>query len=237
MRPWKDLQEARQLDSDERGWPTPCSRWRWAICKWASLEQAAEALDEALHLCVSLDNPAGQAQVHPCAWPSWPRPRSDPAKALEHLSQAEELFRGLEDPGRAGLGPGERKGRLLAAGGDLAGAAAALEKALALAQDANDDLSQLLLYQYLAPLYRKDGQPEQALEAYRRLGMLSQKLNDPQREALALVGVGALLAQEGELEEADRALAGAEELFHRMALVEQARQVAAERRAALGEGK
>ena len=49
------------------------------------------------------------------------------------------------------------------------------------------------------------------------------------------MGVGALLTQKGELEEADQALAGAQELFHRMALPQQAKQVAAERERLKGE--
>jgi tetratricopeptide (TPR) repeat protein len=116
----------------------------------------------------------------------------------------------------------------------LAGAAGSLEEALALALEAGDELSQMLLNQYLGPLYRGLGDQAKALSAYRRLGALSQKNNEPQREALALVGVGTLLAQEGQADEAGRAFKGAEEVFRRLGQPKQAEVVAAERRRLVG---
>ncbi|MCB2228644.1 MAG: tetratricopeptide repeat protein [Desulfarculaceae bacterium] len=222
----ESLDEARLLESDE-GTANALFKVGVGYLQRGSLDAAAEALDEALHLCTKLENPVGRGQVL-LRLAELAAAANQPEAALERLSQAEESFRSIPD--QAGLASAlERKGNLLEAQGDLEGAAGALEEALRLAQEAGDELSQLLLYQYLAPLYRKAGHAETALEAYRRLGVLCQALNDPQREALALVGVGALLAQRGDVEEADQALAGAQELFHRMALPQQAKQVAAER--------
>eukprot|EP01022_Parablepharisma_sp_SALTPOND_P028521 TRINITY_DN71093_c0_g1_i1.p2 TRINITY_DN71093_c0_g1~~TRINITY_DN71093_c0_g1_i1.p2 ORF type:complete len:594 (-),score=226.56 TRINITY_DN71093_c0_g1_i1:622-2403(-) len=216
----------RELDSEE-GVANALFQVAVGYLQRKSWSAAAEALDEALHLCIKLDNPAGQGQVR-LRLAELAAAQQDPDQALEHLATAEECFRGLEDV--SGLASVlERRAGLLEQAGDLAGAAEALQQALELAQEANDELSQLLLNQYLAPLQRRLGRLDQAYESYRRLGALSQKLNEPQREALALLGVAALLAQRGEAEEAARALTGAEEIFNRLGLPRQAAKVAAER--------
>ncbi len=222
----EQLQEMRALDSDE-GVANALFVVGVGYLQKKRYEPAAEALDEALHLCRKLDNPAGQGQVL-LRLAELAQAREQTQQALDHLDQAAACFEGLGDS--AGVASTlERRARLLEQAGDLAGAVEALQGALALARQAGDELSQLLLHQYLAPLHRRLDQPEQALEAYRRLGALSQKLGEPQREALALVGVGTLLAQAGEAAEAARALSGAEEIFKRLGQPRQAAKVAAER--------
>ncbi len=226
------LEEMRGIDSDE-GVANALFEVGVGYLQRQSWPAAAEALDEALHLCVKLDNLPGQGQVR-LRLADLAVAQEDPAQAREHLAAAEECFQWAEDlSGQASTL--ERRAHLLEHTGDLAGAAAALEQALGLADKADDRLSQLLLNQYLAPLLRRLGRLEEAFDSYRRLGALSQELNEPQREALALVGVATLLAQRGENNEAARALAGAEEIFNRLGLPRQAAKVAAERRRLSGE--
>ena len=147
---------------------------------------AKQALDEALELCRELGNLSGQGHVL-LRLAELANQAADAAAALELLNQALACFVQAGDaPGRAAAL--ERRAKLQQETGDLAGSAASLEEALALAQEAGDELSQMLLNQYLGPLYRGLGQNDKALAAYRRLGALSQNNNEPQREALALVG-------------------------------------------------
>ena len=227
LRALERLDEMRGIDSDE-GVANALFEVAVGYLQRQSWEAAAEALDETLHLCVKLDNLPGQGQVR-LRLADLALGQQEPAQALEHLAAAEECFQWAGDlSGQASTL--ERRARLLEQTGDLDGAAAALERALGLAGKVDDRLSQLLLNQYLAPLLRRLGRVEEAYDSYRRLGALSQELNEPQREALALVGVATLLAQRGENHEAARALSGAEEIFNRLGLPRQAARVVAERR-------
>ncbi|MCB2192937.1 MAG: tetratricopeptide repeat protein [Deltaproteobacteria bacterium] len=193
---------------------------------------AKQALDEALELCRELGNRSGEGQVL-MRLAELAQQAGDLGPAKGMLDQALESFvQAQDDPGRAAAL--ERRARLFQETGDLGEAAASLEEALALAGRAGDELSQMLLNQYLAPVYRGLEQNDKALEAYRRLGALSQKNNEPQREALAMVGVGTLLAAKGQADEAEKAFLGAEEVFKRLGQPKQAEVVAAERHRLLG---
>lgn len=196
-------------------------------------DPAAQALDEAMELCRKLGNLSGQGQVL-LRRAELAQGAGELPTALEGLNQALACFEQAGDaPGRAAAL--ERRARLQQECGDLAGASRSLEGALSLALEAGDELSQMLLNQYLASLYRQQKRNDEALAAYRRLGALSQKTNEPQREALALVGVGTLLAQEGRASEAKLAFRGAEEVFKRLGQPKQAQEVARERRRLTGE--
>ena len=220
------LQEMRSLDSDE-GVANALFLVGVGYLQKKRWQAAAEALDEALHLCVKLENPRGEAHVR-LRLAELAQVDEPNEQALAHLERAAQCFRELEDD--SGLASAlERKAAFLQQAGDLPGAAEALEAALELARGAGDELSQLLLYQYLAPLQRGLERWDQALESYRRLGVLSQNLGETQREALALLGVGTLLAQKGEKGEAVLALRGAEEIFRRLGQLRQSQEVAAQR--------
>ncbi len=98
-------------------------------------------------------------------------------------------------------------------------------------------MSQLLLNQYLAPLYRRLAEPDMALEAYRRLGYLSQRLGELQREALALMGVGTLLVAADRLEQGLEALGQAREIYGKLGQPKLAAQVKQEMDRLAGEGR
>ena len=193
---------------------------------------AKQALDEALELCTELGNLSGQGQVL-LRLAELAHQAAKTVEALDLLNRALACFAQAQDaPGRAAAL--ERRARLQQETGDLAGAAQSLEEALALALEAGDELSQMLLNQYLGPIYRGLGDQTKALGAYRRLGALSQKNKEPQREALALVGVGTLLAGQGQADEAELAFKSAEEVFRRLGQPKQAEVVAGERKRLVG---
>ncbi len=186
-------------------------------------DAAAGALDEALELCQQLGNFAGQGQVL-IRQAELAAQQEKPSQALELLERARAAFAEISDPaGQANAL--EKRANFLESTGDLAGAARALEEALELALGAKDELSQLLLNQYLAPLYRRLDRADAALEAYRRLGYLSQRLGEPQREALALMGVGTLLLQAGNQAEGLQALDKAREMYAELGQAKLAAQV------------
>ncbi len=219
------LEEARYLDRDEVV-ANALLRVGVAWLQRRQWDAAWEALDEAHYLCRKLDNPAGLAQV--CLYRAEvARGRGDLARAEAQLREALAVFQEQGDvSGRVRALEG--LGGVLAQAGRLEEASAALEEALGLAEAGGDRVAELLFLQYLAPLYRRRGLGERALATYRRLGELAGELNEPQRVALAAVGVGTLLAEAGDRQGAREAFGQAERVFRRLGLMQRAAQVAAE---------
>lgn len=219
------LEEARYLDRDELV-ANALMRVGVAWLQRRQWEAAWEALDEAHYLCQKLDNPTGRAQV--CLYQAEvARARGELEEAEARLREALAVFQELDDvSGRVRALEG--LGEVLTQGGRLEEASAALEEALGLAEAGGDRVAQLLFLQYLAPLYRRRGLGDRALATYRRLGELAGELNEPQRVALAAVGVGTLLAESGDCQGAQAAFAEAERVFRSLGLMQRAAQVAAE---------
>lgn len=216
------LAEMRAIDSDE-GVANSLMRVAIAYLDKGKYDLAAEPLDEAYYLCRKLENHAGRAQV--ClrlADVATAGERFDQAR--QHLAEAEEVFAAQDD--LAGLaGAAERRGRLELKAGDPAGAARAWEEALAMVRRADDQVGELLLTQYLAGVYRQMGRHDQALEAYRNLGRLADRAGDPQRVALALVGMATLLAAMGRRDQARQAFEQAGAVYRELGQVQRAEQV------------
>lgn len=226
------LAEMRAVDSDE-GVANSLMRVAIAYLDKGQPELAADPLDEARYLCRKLENPIGLAQV--CLrLADVSAAAADFEKAREQLAEAEGIFAEKEDlVGR--VGALERVGRVELAAGREAEAARAWEEALGIVCQGGDLVGELLLVQYLAPLYRRMGRNSEAMEFYRRLGRLADTAGDPQRVALALVGLGTLLAQDGDFGQARTALEQAAEQYELLGQLERAAQVKQEMARLVGE--
>lgn len=219
------LQEMRHADSDE-GVANALYRLGVAYLQRKRLAQAEEAFDEAQYLCEKLENHLGLAHVLQKR-AELALATGDGQAALAKLDQVLAIFR-QEAPPEVVFQAVELRARALDGLGRTAEAAAELESLLAQADHAGDEVSALLLLQYLAPLQRRLGQPERALATYRRHGALAEKLGEPQRVALAYVAVGSLEAQLGRPEVARGALGRAAAAFLGLGMAQQAREVRAE---------
>ncbi|MCB2187310.1 MAG: hypothetical protein KQJ78_12885 [Deltaproteobacteria bacterium] len=216
------LAEMRYEDSDE-GVANAQVRVGVAYLQRERWPQAAEALDEAHYLCGKLENPVGQAQV-----------ALRLAEALAGLGRLEEAVGLLNGAWEAFVAADDLKGRLgvleRRAGvrqrlGQPEEAIADYLAALDLVRAQGDEISELLLVQYLAPLLRETGQWPAAVETYRRLGVLADRFSDPQRVALALTGLGACYQETGRLDLAWEALAQARDTFQSLGMLEWVRRL------------
>lgn len=220
-----ELEQARQADVDEQV-ANALFRVGAAYLQHKQPEAAAEALDEAHYLCRKLDNALGRAQVE-LKLAEVALAGGELGRAERWLLAALDGFEGLED--RAGVvNAMEGLGRVYEAAERLEAAVDILAEALALVGEAGDWVSQLLLYHRQAPLLRRLGRVEEALTAYRGLAGAASAVKDPQRLALAQVGVGTALCELGRTEEGVAALADAAGRFEALGQVKRAEQVRAE---------
>lgn len=218
------LEDARFEDQDEMV-ANALFKVAVASLERRRLDQALEALDEAEHLCRKLDNPEGLAQVHlrqGDAFNASGRPR----EALERLEAALIYF--VEQDRLTGrVGALERMARAHDLMGAKKEAAGRLQEGLDLLGSAEDEVGQLLFAQQLAPLLRGAGDWEGALDAYGRMGRLADSLGDPQRAALAAVGMAACHEGQGRLDQARRSMARAGDIYDHLGQLQLAGQARA----------
>jgi tetratricopeptide (TPR) repeat protein len=194
-----ELDAARQIDQDEVV-ANALFTVAVAYLDRGSLDEAAEALDEAGYLCRKMDNQAGQAQVA-LRQADLALARRDFAVVEQAASQAMEIFTAVDDVAGQ-VNSRERLAAALCALGREEEALPHLEDAVDALVQAGDQVGQVLLLQRLAPLYRGLGRFEQALDAYAALGRAAEAVGERQRVALALVGVGTIAAEMGRLKAA-----------------------------------
>lgn len=212
------LQEMRHLDSEE-GVANALFKVGVGYIQCDKLDQAYEALDEAYYLCGKLENHIGQAHVTKhLATIAEKRGQFD--EALEKIEDALSVYE-QHDQKQLVYDAKEMKSRLLHLTGRSVEAADLLNEMLEDSEKAGDEITSLLLLQYLAPILRSLGRLEEALLNYRRYGFLAEKLNEPQRVALAYVGVGTLEAQLGRPHIALGALEEAAKAFETLGMPEQ----------------
>jgi tetratricopeptide (TPR) repeat protein len=216
------LDNMRELDSEE-GVANALLLVAVAYLERGKADMAGELLDEAYYYCRKLDNDLGRAQVS-LRQGQMELLLGRPGEATAKYSEALEVFQASDDLSGQ-VGALEGLAQALAADGDLAGAAAALEQALELAAQGNDPVARVLLNQYLAPLYRRLDKHEEALKAYLEMGQGAQGLGDLQRVALALVGVGTMQALTGRPGAALKNLEQAQRAFKELGLATLADQV------------
>ncbi len=220
-----ELEEMRHADSDE-GVANAQFKIGVGYLQRGKLDKADEALDEAHYLCGKLENDIGRAHVAKNqALIAEQRGQLD--AALEKINEALAVF---EEQSSEDIifDAREMKARMLHEAGRGQESAELLSSMIARADQAGDDVTVLLLLQYLAPVLRGLGRLEEALVNYRRYGALAQKLNDPQRMVLAYVGVGTLEEQLGRPHIAVGALEEAAKLFDTLGMPEQVAQTRTE---------
>lgn len=205
-----ELEAARRLDQDEI---VANSLFTVAVAYMdrGRFDEAAEALDEARHLCRKLENQSGEAQVA-LRQADLALARRDPEAAAQAGGEALALFTAEGDV----AGQVNARERLAAALGALGRDEEALphlETAVDLLVQAGDRVGEVLLRQRLAPLYRGLGRLPEALAAYEALGRAAEAVGERQRVALALVGVGTIAAEMGRLKAALKALDQAREVY------------------------
>ncbi|KIX11194.1 tetratricopeptide repeat protein [Dethiosulfatarculus sandiegensis] len=221
------LEDMRHEDIDE-GVANALLKVGVAYLERGKDDLAFEALDEAYYLCKKLENDTGRAQVclrlADVAWL-----RGNWLRAEELLREALIVFEQENDvPGC--LGAFERLCETLSKAGRYDQAKECLIKALKIAEKGNDVVGRLFLIQRLAPLYRAMGQLDRAEDAYRELGKLAHEMNDPQRVALALVGLGTCQAEQDRKTEAAEILIQARDVFLSLGQMNRASQVEEEMR-------
>lgn len=226
------LDQMREADSDE-GVANALMRVAVAMLDRGKAEMALEHLDEAHYYCQRLDNQEGRAQV--CLRQAQAEHQLGRFEAAEaKLREAMDIFvAGEHVMGR--VNTLERLAQVLADAGRDGEAIACLEEALDLVGPQGDPVARVLLSQYLAPLQRRQGLLEQALDTYIRMGSLAQELGDMQRVGLALVGAGGMQAQLRRKTSAFKNLEQAERLFKELGQAGLAQQVQAQLAVLAGE--
>ncbi|MFH1034057.1 MAG: tetratricopeptide repeat protein [Pseudomonadota bacterium] len=228
------LDSMRELDSEE-GVANALLLVAVAYLERGKAELAAEPLEEAYYYCRKLDNQPGRAHVS-LRQGQMELSQGRPGESAAKYREALEVFQGAGDiPGQVTALEG--LAQALTAGDDQARAIEALEQALALVEQGDDQVALVLLRQYVAPLYRHLGRHEEALDAYLEMGRGAQALGDLQRVALALLGAGAMQAQTGRTGVALKNLGQARRAFSELGqatLAEQVGQEIARLEAALG---
>ena len=219
------LEDMRQVDSEE-GVANALMRVAVAYLERGRIEPADEALDEAYYYCTKLDNLEGKAHVA-LRWSEVAMARGDYDLAEERLNEALAYFESQDNKSSI-TSALERLGRAQAGAGRQQDACNSLERALVICHQGEDQVGQLLFQQYLAPLYRQQGELKKAARAYAAMGDLARAKRDLQREALAWIGVGTCRAEAGDSKGGAEDLAKAKAIFARLGHMRRAAQVDAE---------
>lgn len=221
------LEDMRHEDIDE-GVANALLKVGVAYLERGKDDLAFEALDEAYYLCKKLENHAGRAQVclrlADVAWL-----RGNWLRAEELLREALVVFERDNDVAGC-LSTFERLCETLTRAGSYEQAKECLMQALTIAEKKKDLVGRLFLLQRLAPLYRNMELLPEAEKTYRELGRLAHEMNDPQRVALALVGMGTCQAEQDRKKEARELLIQARDVFQSLGQLNRASQVEDEMR-------
>ena len=220
------VEEMRDADSDE-GVANALMRLGLAYVQRKKLNLAAEAFDETHYICKKLENIPGQAQV--ClhmAEVEMGRNQLDPAG--DWLAKALKLFREIKDVSGQ-IDSLEMQSQLMLRLGREKEAISRLKQALdILEKHGGDEIAKVLVLTHLASIHRYMANWDQAGRTYQQVLDLSYALGDQDRTAFALVGVGTCLVLSGKVEEGNRALGEAEELYQKLGQISRAEQVRAE---------
>ena len=216
------LEDARHEDIDEAV-ANAVFRVGVAYLERNRTTEASEALEEAEYLCRKLENHEGLAQVNlRAAGLDFAEGRFD--RAAERLRASLVFFEEKKDLS-AVLIAKERLAHALVGANRPGEAAECLEQALELLSSGGDSVAELLMVQQLAPLYRELDEWELARKSYARMGVLADGLGDAQRVALALLGMGACLAQTGDMDGAMLAMEQSRAEFEQLGQLERAKMV------------
>ena len=219
------LEDARYEDMDEAV-ANALFKVGVAYLERKKISEASEAFEEADYLCRKLENREGLAQINLRAAEA-DLALGQGGRAVERLEKATAFFE-AGDNISAILIAKERLAYALTAENRHRDAAECLEQALSLVAGGKDQVAELLMVQQLAPLYRGLEEWEAARKAYARMGALADGLGDSQRVALALMGMGACLAQTGDTDEARLAMEQARDEFVKLGQLERAKMVQVE---------
>lgn len=189
-------------------------------------EQALEHLDEAEYLCRKLENPDGLAHVE-LRMAQALLNRGELTQSEERVRHALAHFQAKNEITNQ-VTSLELLAQVLERQDRRQEAAEALEQGLAMMEEGQDPVGQVLMVQQLAPIYRALGELDKARAAYARLGRLADAMGDHERVALALVGLGSCLAGLGELERSLEALDQAREVYLELGQKQRAAMVVAE---------
>jgi DNA-binding NtrC family response regulator/tetratricopeptide (TPR) repeat protein len=129
----------------------------------------------------------------------------DPARAIECLREAADLAEAAGDVGREAAAR-RRLGAVLASRGETAAASDALDRAIALARAASDDLAIAACLNALGALRHREGDPDEALAFLREsLGRTPDASRDPEAASVrgeTLETLGAVYRDEGDPQQA-----------------------------------
>ena len=176
----EQLQYMREEDNEE-GVANALFKVAVAYLQRKRPHEAAEPLEEAYYLCRKLENHTGQAEV--ClARAQLAGAEKDWAGAERFSREALDIFEGQEStPGV--LKALESVAHALEQQGKTPWAAACLEQALLITQEAGDEVGQILILRSLTPMYRAMERWSEALEAYILMGRLADQVGDLQSVA------------------------------------------------------
>jgi tetratricopeptide (TPR) repeat protein len=196
------------------------------LIKKGDHDGAAECYLEALTICETLNNPAGQAQVL-LRLGDLLSLEGETALAVKRFEQALGIADGLPEGSEAIQGGAfERLSQVTEDTGDLEAAVKWAVKLERLCLAGRDQVGLTLAVKRLARLLATAGLVEDALSQYGRLFMLAEAAGDGRLQALALAATGDLKAAAGDLAAARDYLELARRAYLEMGQKEQAEVVA-----------
>ncbi len=195
------------------------------LIKRGDHDGAAECYLEALTICETLDNPAGQARVL-LLLGDLLLLEGETELAIKRFEQAVRIGSKIPDESAAiRAGAFERLSQTAEDAGDLETASKWAVKLERLCVTGRDQVGLTLAVRRLARLLARAGLVEDALSQYGRLFMLAEAAGDGRLQALALAATGELEAAAGRVEAARDYLTLARKAYLDMGQKEQAEAV------------
>jgi tetratricopeptide (TPR) repeat protein len=172
------------------------------LIKKGDHDAAAECYLEALTICETLNNPAGQARVL-LRLGDLLLMEGETDLAVKRFEQAIRIGGEVSDESPAIWGGAfERMSQVAEEAGDLETALKWAVKLERLCLEGKDQVGLTLSVQRLARLLARTDQVQDALSQYGRLFMLAEAAGDGRLQALALAATGELQARAGDMEAA-----------------------------------